>query len=358
MEDGSNEVETSIVKAEAVSLDEDQMSEQLYASAGLDPVVEAGLRDYDESIRRENKLIKKVLGPSESDIKGYGEAVAKRVAFAVYGLLNRQYGGKVGEMRAYIMSLEDEKNRANNRYDELMGRVIGILGDEYKQLRMDSNNFMEKLNTTLGEDIKASKIDQNALVASLADIDGLRGQIADLEKRNRDLVEKHQQETSSLKEKHQQETGSLKEKQEAALASQKAEHKDEIKELKAEMKEERTKWEAEAKELTARIAALEAEVKKLEADKAGLTGELTAVIASHGSLKDSVAELPAAVPSEEIGAETGEETYAHILKDSKVPDAVIKGVGQFIDFKKYLSLAAAKGAEKATERAKQLLSSE
>ncbi len=345
MANDNKETETGIVKAEAVELDEDQLSEQLYASAGLDPVVEAGLRDYDQKIRSENKLIKKVLGPSEGDIRGYGEAVARRVAYAVYALLNRQYGGKVGDLRAYIMSLEDERNRANNRYDELMGRVIGILGDEYKQLRLDANQFMDKLNNTLGEDIKASKIDQKALAESLADIDGLRAQIAAVEKEKQALVEKHQQEVSSLKEK-----------QEAALAARRTEHRDEVKEMKAEMKEERTRREAEAKELTGRIAALEAEVKKLEGEKAGLGEELATLKASHESLTASVADLPTAVPGEEIGEETGEETYAHLLKDSRVPDTVIKGVGQFIDFKKYLKLAAARGAEKAAEKAKEKLS--
>ena len=347
MEKEDNTVETSIVRAEPANLDEGQMSEQLYASAGLDPVVEAGLRDYDEKIRRENKLIKKVLGPSEGDIKGYGEAVAKRVAYAVYALLNRQYGGKMGDLREYLMSLEDEKNRANTRYDELMGRVIGILGDEYKQLRVDANQFMEKLNATLGEDIKASKIDQKALVESLGDIDGLRRQLATLEKEKQTLIEKHQQEISSLKEK-----------QEAALVARRTEHRDEVKELKAEMKEERTKHETEAKESAAGRAALEAEVKQLQQDKAGLGEELAALRASYEALLASVADLPASVPSDEIGEETGGETYAHLLEDSKVPDAVIKGVGQFIDFRKYLKLAAARGAEKATDRAKETLSTE
>lgn len=341
----NEEVETGIVKAEPVNLDENQMSEQLYASAGLGPVVEAGLRDYDEKIRSENKLIKKVLGPSESDIKGYGDAVARRVAYAVYALLNRQYGGKVGDLRAYLMSLEDEKNRANNRYDELMGRVIGILGDEYKQLRVDANQFMDKLNATLGDDIKASKIDQKAFAESLADIDGLRGRIKELEKKNQELVGKHQQETNKLKEK-----------QETVLATLKTEHRDEVKELKAQMKEERAKRERETGESATRIASLEAEVKQLEEDKDGISGELTALKAAHETLQRTAADLPAALPGEEIGEETGQEIYTTLLKDSKVPDTVIKGVGQFIDIRKYLTMAAMRGAEKATAQARDRLS--
>jgi hypothetical protein len=88
--------ERQLAKIEEMSLEEVQLAEQLYNSAGLDPVVDAGLKDYDKRIQQENKLLSKVLGPRGSDIRGYGEAVAKRVAFAVYALLNKQYGGKVG----------------------------------------------------------------------------------------------------------------------------------------------------------------------------------------------------------------------------------------------------------------------
>jgi hypothetical protein len=133
------------VKVEDLNLDEIQLTEQLYNSAGLDPVVEAGLKDYDKTLQKEDKVLSKVFGVRGSDIRDYGESVAKRVAFAVYALLNRQYGGKVGDLRSYILTLEDERNRANVRYDELMGRVVGILGDEYKELRTDSKEFMERL---------------------------------------------------------------------------------------------------------------------------------------------------------------------------------------------------------------------
>jgi len=132
-EEGKASEEKQLVKIEEMNLEETQLAEQLYNSAGLDPVVDTGLKDYDKRLERENKLISKVLGPRASDIKGYGEAVAKRVAFATYTLLNKQYGGKVGDLRSYIMTLEEERNRANDRYDELMGRVVGILGDEYKE---------------------------------------------------------------------------------------------------------------------------------------------------------------------------------------------------------------------------------
>ncbi|MBN1152253.1 MAG: hypothetical protein JXA58_03495, partial [Dehalococcoidia bacterium] len=134
--------EAQLVPIDDMRLEDTQLAEQLYNSAGLHPVVEAGLKDYDKRLQKEDKVINKVLGPRASDIKGYGEAVAKRVALAVYAQLNRQYGGRMGDLRAYIMNLEDERNRATTRYDDLMGRVVGILGEEYKDLRTDSNTFM------------------------------------------------------------------------------------------------------------------------------------------------------------------------------------------------------------------------
>jgi hypothetical protein len=70
-----DEKTTSIVKIEDMNLDEERLAEQLYYSAGLDPVVDAGLKDYDKRMQQEGKLLNKALGPRGSDIRGYGEPV-------------------------------------------------------------------------------------------------------------------------------------------------------------------------------------------------------------------------------------------------------------------------------------------
>jgi len=310
-EKGKGPEEKQLIKIEEMSLEETQLAEQLYNSAGLDPVVDAGLKDYDERMQSENKLINKVLGPRGSDIHGYGEAVAKRVAFAVYALLNKQYGGRVGDLRSYIMSLEDERNRANVKYDELMGRVVGILGDEYKQLRTDSKTFMEKLTTTLGEDLKESKIDQKALAESLADIDGLRSQIKDLHKEKEQLKESYESQITALQDEHSRESGNLK----------------------------------------SQIADLGSKIKGLESEKAALVSDLAKLREAYSQLKAAVTTLTGAIPHKEIGEKLGEELHDFLLKDSKVPHMVIDGVGKFIDFRKYLGLAAEKGSEEATKQA-------
>jgi DNA repair exonuclease SbcCD ATPase subunit len=291
------EKSTDIIKIEEMSLEEAELAEQLYNSAGLDPVVDAGLKDYNKRLQKEDKLISKVLGPRGSDIKGYGEAVARRVAFAIYALLNKQYGGKVGDLRSYIMTLEDDRDRANAKYDELMGRVVGILGEEYKELRTDSKVFMEKLTTVLGEDLKEAKIDQKAIAERLADIDGLRSQVKTMEREKEQLREKYE----------------------------------------------------------TQIAGLDSRIKGIESEKTALSGDLAQLTEDHDRLKTAITTLAEAIPDEETGKSLGEELYSFLLKDSKVPHMVIEGVGKFIDFKKYLAVAVNRGAEEVRKRIEEIL---
>jgi len=306
---------TSIVKIEEMSLEESQLAEQLYNSAGLNPVVEAGLKDYDRYLHQEDKLISKVFGPRGIDIKGYGEAVAKRVAFAIYTLLNKQYGGKVGDLRSYIMTLQEERDRANVRYDELMGRVVGILGEEYKDIRTDSKEFMERLTTVLGEDLKELRIDKKELAEKLADIDGLRSQIRTLEEEKVKLNEKHESQMSALKK----------------------EYGEEVAELRSQM------------------AGLDSKIGVLESEKTALASDLERLREDYEQLKKAMTTLAGTIPDEEIGEKLRDELYGFILEDSKVPDRVIGGVGKFIDFKKYLGVAAERGAEEVCKRMEEIL---
>jgi len=374
--------ERQLIRIEEMSLEETQLAEQLYNSAGLDPVVDAGLKDYHKRLRQEDKLISKVLGPRGSDIRGYGEAVAKRVSFAIYTMLNRQYGGKVGDLRSYIMTLEDERDRANTRYDELMGRAVGILADEHKELRTDSKAFMERLTGILGEDLKESRINHEALADRLADIDGLRSQIKNLETQK----ESYESQIAVLKKEHTQEVESLR-SQIAALDSRIKELESEkttltsdlvqlggdhsqlktaMATLEAEKEQLKQSYESqiavlknehteEVESLKSQIAALDSETKGLQSEKTTLTSDLAQLREDHDRLKTAIATLAGAIAHEEIGEKLGEELHTFLLKDSKVPGMVIDGVGKFINFKKYLGLAAVEGAEEATRRAEELL---
>ena len=75
----------------------------------------------------------------------------------------------------------------------------------------------------------------------------------------------------------------------------------------------------------------------------------------YSRLEKAITTLNEAIPHEEIGKKLGEELQDFILKDSKVPDMVIEGVGKFIDFRKYLGMAANKGSELAGKHAEQTL---
>ena len=367
--------EKRLIRIEDLSLEETQLTAQLYNSAGLDPVVDAGLKDYDEHLQQENKLINKVLGPRGTDIHGYGEAVAKRVAYAVYSLLNKQYGGKVGDLRSYIMSLEDERNRANARYDELMGRVDGILGDEYKESRTDSKAFMEKLNATLGEDLKESKIDQKALAEKLADIDGLREQIKTLDKEKNELKERHELQITALINEHKEEVGKLgsqvaeRDSTIQRLGSEKESLSGELTELKGEhtrltitheiLEKQHNK---EIEDFRIQIAGRDSKIEGLESEKAALTDGLEqartnyeAIRKVHDKLTAASISISQAIPYEEIKDQLGEELHTFVVKDSKVPGMVLDGVERFINFKKYMGMAAVKGAQEAIKHVERIL---
>ena len=372
---GKSPEEKHLTRIEDLSLEETQLSEQLYNSAGLDPVVDAGLKDYDENLQQENKFINKVIGPRGSDIRGYGEAVAKRVAFAVYALLNKQYGGRVGDLRSYIMSLEDERNRANTRYDELMGRVVGILGDEYKQLRTDSKTFMEKLNATLGEDLKESKIDQTALAERLADIDGLREQIKTLEKEKEELKKRHESQITALKNEHKEEVGKLgsqiaeRDSNIQQLGSEKEALSGQLTELRSEHTRLTTTHEIlekqhskEIEDFRTELAGRNSKIEGLESEKAALIDELEQAKTNYETIQKAHDKLTAvstsvsqAIPYEEIKDQLGEELHTFVVKDSKVPGMVLDGVEKFINFKKYMGMAAVKGAQEAIKHVERIL---
>lgn len=352
-EDGNGQERTEIIKTEEMTLNDMQMAEQLYYNAGLDPVVEAGLRDYDNRIQQENKLLNKVLGPRGSDIHGYGETVAKRVAVAIYALLNKQYGGKVGDLRSYIMTLEDERSRANSRYDDLMGRVVGILGEEYKDLRSNSQEFMEKLTNVMGEDIKESRINQEALVQQLADIDGLRAQIVAVEKEKEQMREKYEAQITDLVSEYKEEKVSLTTMIDS-LENEKLQLKESYDSQLSAMKDEHNET---VRKLEARILEMEIRIGQMDMEGKSLSKELEDFRKDQEELRTALTALAQSFPDEEITQKLGEEMYNYLLKDSKVPKAVIEGVGKFINFERYMGAAVKRGAQETGKRVDELLDS-
>ncbi|MFC1983314.1 hypothetical protein ACFLV5_05995, partial [Chloroflexota bacterium] len=105
------------------------------------------------------------------------------------------------------------------------------------------------------------------------------------------------------------------------------------------------------KDLSSRIAEMDDRIKVLEQERETLSSDLTQLREDYNRLKTAITTLAETIPHKEIGASLSEELYGFVLKDSKVPKPVIKGVGQFIDFRKYFGLAAERGAEEAVKQA-------
>jgi chromosome segregation ATPase len=200
--------------------------------------------------------------------------------------------------------------------------------------------FIEKLTTTLGDDLKESKIDYEALTEKLADIDGLRNQIVSLTKEKEQQKESYE---SRLDEQNKTYEANL-EKQKISYETQ-LEKQETKYETKAEKQSE--KHEKEITELKTQITGLQSSVKELEEKNQVLITELTGLREDYARLQAAVDKLHEAASLEELGEKLGAELHDFILQDSKVPDMVIDGVGKFIDFKKYLGLAAVRGAETA-----------
>ncbi|MBA7486078.1 hypothetical protein ES705_27729 [subsurface metagenome] len=103
-------------------------------------------------------------------------------------------------------------------------------------------------------------------------------------------------------------------------------------------------------------AELDSKIKGLESEKTTLATELEHLMDKHERLADAIRMLASTISYDEIRTKLDKELYAFLLKDSRVPDMVIDGVGKFIDFRKYLGMAAEKGAEVAGKHAEQTLS--
>jgi len=70
----------------------------------------------------------------------------------------------------------------------------------------------------------------------------------------------------------------------------------------------------------------------------------------HDRLRAAATGLEQTMNFDELRKRMGAEMHRFVLDDSKVPDAVIDGVGKFIDFKKYLGHAAESGARDAVKQ--------
>ncbi len=111
------------------------------------------------------------------------------------------------------------------------------------------------------------------------------------------------------------------------------------------------------KRYESQITERDSKMKGLESEKTTLASELEQLRADYNRLKAAIT-IAKAIPYEEIGEKLREGLYTFLLKDSKVPGMVIDGVGKFIDFKKYLGIAAERGAKEAHKHTEEILRKE
>jgi len=141
-----------------------------------------------------------------------------------------------------------------------------------------------------------------------------------------------------------------------------------IKDLAQEKEQQKQSYESQieslnnehgekVKDLSSQMAERDSMINNLEQEREMLSKNLDQLREDYDRLKTAVTTLTETIPHKEIGAKLDEELYGFVLKDSKVPKPVIKGVGQFLDFRKYLGLAAERGAEEAVKQAEGILRS-
>ena len=102
---------------------------------------------------------------------------------------------------------------------------------------------------------------------------------------------------------------------------------------------------------------LEVQVSELKSYQADLEARLSALTAEHTALKTAAKDLESSLDFAEVRTRLGAEMHTHMMTDSKVPHAVIDGVGKFLDFGKYLGEAAEAGARDAVKQSVGRLSS-
>ena len=93
----------------------------------------------------------------------------------------------------------------------------------------------------------------------------------------------------------------------------------------------------------------------MESEKEALTGNFEHLTKDYNELKTAIKALVEDAPGEGIGAKLSDDLYDFLLKDSKVPDMVIDGVGKFINFKKYLGESVERGVKEVSTRIENIL---
>ncbi len=351
-ENGSGEkqlviIEGDLTEIERTGLTGEQVMEQLYAVLGLEAVVRKVPEEYDKEYSKYlspvEKTLDKIIG---HDPQASIRIAAKLGAFETYKVLRGMYDKKVGNLSSQITILGEKLDESEADYHTLAERLAGFaeritgrVEEDYSDLKTDRKaleervtGITERVTGIIEGEYDKLKTDYETLNK---EADHLRAQIDTLNKEKTQLTKRYE---SQITERDSKMKG---------LESEKTTLASELEQLRADYTQLKTT-------LTSELEQLRADYNQL---KTTLTSELEQLRGDYNRLKAAIT-IAKAIPYEEIGEKLREGLYTFLLKDSKVPGMVIDGVGKFIDFKKYLGIAAERGAKEAHKHTEEILRKE
>ncbi len=371
MEEKNNQDNVQIVKVEQISLStmdlqQQRMAERLYSQLGLDPVVEKVLKEYKSNLRGMDRATDTIFGPF--DIKGRAESAAKVAALMTYSALHQQYTTDLGAMQEQMSEVESERDRERSNYDSLVQKVADVVGGDYDELKSNYEGVVDKLSDV--EHLKLQTVVLNQEKIDL--VQRYESQMAQLQKDKAETTGRYEAQLATA----QQEKVELAQRCEVQVEDVQKEKADTVNRYEEQLSALREEFRKAADDLRSQVAERGERIAMLEKEKAAVIGEREGLASQldelrkahadldarhvnlgsdHAKLRAAAAGIEGSLDYADIRKRMAPEMHDFVLKDSKVPDAVIDGVGKFIDIKKYLGHAAEAGAREATKKAAEVL---
>lgn len=354
MADDNSFEATQLVKVEQLSLSsmdmqQKRMAERLYSQLGLDPVVEKVLKEYQTNLKGMDRATDRVFGPY--DIKGRAESVAKIASLMTYSALHQQYSQELDGMQEQVDEVAGQRDKERANYDSLVMKVADIVGGDYDEMKSNYEEVVQRLSDV--EHLKSQTSVLNKEKTELTQRYEVR--LAEAQKDRTDTVARYEGQLAEA----QKERADTAARYEGQLAALRDEHKAAADDLRLQLAERSARiaaLEGEKADLTAERDGLQVQVAELRSYQADLESKLAALSADHAGLKSAASSLEADTDFAELGTRMGAEMHTFMMSDSKVPHAVIDGVGKFLDFRKYLGHAAEAGARDAVKQTARRLS--
>jgi chromosome segregation ATPase len=354
MEDEKNNQDNvQIVKVEQISLStmdlqQQRMAERLYSQLGLDPVVNKVLKEYKSNLKGMDRATDTVFGPF--DIKGRAESAAKVAALMTYSALHQQYTKELGDIQEQMGEVESQRDRERSNYDSLVQKVADVVGGDYEELKANYEGVVDKLSDV--EHLKLQTIVLNQEKTDL--VQRYESQLAGLQKEKADTVSRYELQVADV-QKDREETVSRYEDELKALREEFRKSAEDLRSQIAERGERIVVLEKEKATVIGERESLATQLAELQKSHDDLESRHSSLGANHAKLRAAAAGIEGSVDYAEIRKRMGPEMHDFVLKDSKVPDAVIDGVGKFIDIKKYLGHAVEVGAREGAKKAGEVL---